>query len=226
VEGRDPRQVDRIGDEVQAIDVTLDEAVTVVLGPNMGGKSALLKLVGLCQFCGQAALPIPATSCAFGLVGGLVYVGSEESGGAAEQEGLSSFGREVRRLVAHWEGRAPRVWLLDELGRGTHPGEGARFARGVIQARESAGDRVVAATHFPEIAAVEGVARLRIRGLQVSDEALREALSGLDAQDVGQLTAALRTLMDYRPQPSRATDVPRDAWRVARALGLELDPES
>ncbi|TXD36218.1 hypothetical protein FRC98_13930 [Lujinxingia vulgaris] len=224
VQGRDPRQVDRIGDEVQAIDVALDSPVTVVLGPNMGGKSALLKLVGLCQFCAQAALPVPAGGCTFGLMEGLIYVGSEE-GGVAEEEGLSSFGREVRRLVAHWEGAAPRLWLLDEPGRGTHPAEGARFARSVIEARQQAGDRVVAATHFPEIAAADDVARLRIAGLQVSDEALRAALASGDRQDVAGLTAALRALMDYRPQPSRATDVPRDAWRVARALGLDLGDE-
>ena len=227
VQGRDPRQVDRIGDEVQPIDVALDAPVTVVLGPNMGGKSALLKLVGLCQFCAQAALPVPAERCTFGMLEGLIYVGSEE-GGAAEEEGLSSFGREVRRLVAHWEGGVPRLWLLDEPGRGTHPAEGARFARAVIEARAGAGDRVVAATHFPEIAAADTVARLRIRGLRVSDEALRLALSAGDSpleRDLDQLTSALRALMDYRPEPSLATDVPRDAWRVARALGLKLDDE-
>ncbi|RVU46804.1 hypothetical protein EA187_06625 [Lujinxingia sediminis] len=227
VQGRDPRQVERIGDEVQPIDVSLDAVVTVVLGPNMGGKSALLKLVGLSQFCAQAALPVPAERCTFGMMEALIYVGSEE-GGAAEEEGLSSFGREVRRLVAHWEGAGPRLWLLDEPGRGTHPAEGARFARAVIEARERAGDRVVAATHFPEIAAADHVARLRIRGLQVSDEALRLALAAEDApqeRDVERLTSALRALMDYRPEPSLATDVPRDAWRVARALGLDLSDE-
>ncbi|RAL20350.1 hypothetical protein DL240_17360 [Lujinxingia litoralis] len=220
--GRDPGLVDRLADQVQPIDVTLEEALTVVLGPNMGGKSALLKLVGLCHFCAQAALPVPAHSFVFSPFHALIYVGSEEPGGASDSEGLSSFGREVRRLVKHWEGRSPRLWLLDELGRGTHPQEGAKFARAVMEARAAAGDRLVVATHFPELAALQGVARLRIRGLEVSDEALRSALAGVDEGELDRLTAGLRGLMDYRPRASQATDVPRDAWRVARALGLEL----
>ncbi len=220
--GRDPLLSDALGRaDVQPIDVDITEAGTVVLGPNMGGKSALLRLIGLTQWCTQMAFPVPADECAISGVGRIVYIGSDEPGRADVTEGLSSFGREVRRFVEYWDVDQRVLWLLDEPGRGTHPEEGASLAEEICRSRLEADDRVVAATHFPQFATAEGFTILRIAGLAIDDAELERRMA--EADDVGQsLEAVLRSCMDYSVVEADGAKVPRDARRVARALGLEL----
>lgn len=221
--GRNPLLVDTVGPEdVQAVDLELREAGTVVIGPNMGGKSALLKLIGLVQWCAQLALPVPATRCENTDFERIVYVGSDEPGRADMEDGLSSFGREVQRFVDYWDGSRPTLWLLDEPGRGTHPEEGARLAEEIALKLVGRGDRVVMATHFPRLAAIDGFARLQIVGLDVDDQNLRKSVS--EAKQQGRaLTAVLRRFMDYGVIEDPDFQVPRDARRVAAALGLKID---
>lgn len=231
--GREPLTAAALAEreaDFQPVDLALGERAVVLTGPNMGGKSLLLRLVGLCQWCAQHAMPVPAAACEFAPVAAIIYVGAEEAL-EAEVEGLSSFGREVRRLVEFWDAgvgqnpRGMRMWLLDEVGRGTHPDEGAEIAREIIEARARRGDRVLAATHFPRVAALESADRLRIAGL-TDPQRLQQLLSDpdIDVQD------ALREAMDYRPVALDAGargsfEVPRDARLVAQALGLRLADE-
>lgn len=233
-QGREPEveaDLSATAEPIQAIDLELDARPTVISGPNMGGKSVLLRLIGLCQWCAQHAMPVPATSFEYARVDAIIYVGAEERINRQSTPGLSSFGREVKRLVELWEAPAGqvRLWLLDEIGRGTHPDEGADIAREVIESLSARGDRVVAATHFPRVAAMKSARRLRIAGL--SDPAKLEALLADTTLDVQR---ALRAAMDYRPicadtmidAHGEDASVPRDARVVARALGLRLRKDS
>lgn len=227
------RKTDR---KAQPIDVRIGERPVVLTGPNMGGKSALLEVVGLAQWCAQHAMPVPADLCVFRSVHAVIYVGSEEPHAVEAEAGLSSFGREVHRIV-DWQQRAeaPSLWLLDEVGRGTHPEDGAALARQIVEQLHAAGHTVVAATHFPALASLADARTLRIRGLP-EDASLEEALAAIPGASAGEPTAvetALRRLMDYQPVEITADgtddgaddvprDVPRDARRVAAALGLKL----
>lgn len=222
-EGREPSLVREIGaDEVQPVDVALERPGTVVTGPNMGGKSVLLRLIGVVQWCAQLALPVPGVECAVRDVSHIVYIGSEEPGRSEATEGLSSFGREVRRFVEHWDVEGPILWLLDEPGRGTHPDEGARLAAEISEKLVDRGDYVVMATHFPSLANNDGFASLQIAGLDVDDATLEEALADV-RQGATTLQALLRRFMDYRVVEADNAQVPRDARRVACALGLKLE---
>jgi DNA mismatch repair ATPase MutS len=221
---RHPRilqRASRRGESVQPIDLKIGQQPIILTGPNMGGKSALLRVAGLTQWCAQHALPVPADACQFQPVESIVYVGSEEPHAADIEEGLSSFGREIQRIVEHRRrSTGSGLWLLDEVGRGTHPEDGAELAVAVVETLAREGHRVVAATHFPELAALESAQTLRIRGLDDSetlDEALADAAGDADAVE-----AALRAAMDYQPEPADGKEIPRDARRVARALGLDL----
>lgn len=220
--GRDPGLATAVGErEVQAIDFEFGECPAVLTGPNMGGKSSLLVLVGLCQWCAQHAMPVPAETFAFRPVEEIVYVGSEEPSALDAAEGLSAFGREIRRLVDFRErATSPTLWLLDEIGRGTHPEDGADLANRVIGALHEAGHRVLAATHFPDVAAAEPHDARQIRGI-VDPEALEESLD-TDAP-LEQMERRLREAMDFQPVDTDAADVPRGAKIVARALGLNID---
>lgn len=224
--GRDPALRDALGvDGVQPIDVRFTGRATMVLGPNMGGKSALLRLIGLSQWCAQMALPVPADSCRLSEMRRIVYIGSEQPDHSAATTGLSSFGREIRRFVQFWDSADPVLWLLDEPGRGTHPEEGARLAEKIGQDRVQRGDFVVMATHFPRLAGCEDFDAVRVAGLDVDDSTLEEALS--DAADGAEsIQRVLGRFMDYQIVDADGAAVPRDAWRVARALGLDLDGET
>ena len=224
-QGREPLTALRLAErdeEIQPVDASVGDTPVVITGPNMGGKSVLLRLVGICQWCAQHAMGVPAAGCDFSAVQRIVYVGSEEPRAKSASLGLSSFGREVRRLVDLWDAaEPPGLWLLDELGRGTHPDEGASIASELVGKLSARGDRVAAATHFPAVASMEGVERLRIAGL-VHPKKLEELLE----EDGADVHTALRRCMDYR---TVAVDdpgdhaVPRDARVVARALGLKLE---
>ncbi len=217
-QGREPRLTRTLAmynQHTQPIDIHTDTRPTIIVGPNMGGKSVLLKLAGLCQWAAQHALPIPAESFTFSPVNSIIYVGSEEPHAAQTSEGLSSFGREIHRLVQSWYAPpAPRLWLLDELGRGTHPDEGAAIASEIIQKLHQNQDLIIAATHFPAVAELPNTLRLRIRGLT-------HDITNIDASNLQQ---SLQNLMDYTPIPSENAEIPRDARRIARALGLPIDP--
>lgn len=230
-QGREPEvhaALQAQGQPMQAVDLDLDARPAVVSGPNMGGKSVLLRLIGLCQWCAQHAMPVPAAHFDYSPVSAIIYVGAEETVHRQSTQGLSSFGREVKRLVKYWDAPADatRLWLLDEVGRGTHPDEGADIALEVIESLSARGDRVVAATHFPRVAAMKSAQRLRIAGLR--DPAKLEPLLADDTLDV---QYALRAAMDYRPICADTSfggqaEVPRDARLVARALGLNLHKNS
>ena len=225
-EGRDFLLVESLSAvEVQSVGVRLEQPATVVSGPNMGGKSALLRLIGMAQWCAQMALPVAATSVECTAVERVIYVGSDqglELESSAAQVGLSSFGREVRRFVEFWEEQGPLLWLLDEPARGTHPEEGARLAERIVVERMNRGDRLVVATHFPQLADAPGVARLQVEGLRIDEEELRREIASGDGTGES-LQAILRRCMDYRVRPVNEGQVPRDAAAIARALGLDLD---
>lgn len=207
--------------DAQRVSVAVDRPMVVITGPNMGGKSSLLALVGACQWCLQHGMPAPARSYRAPWVGQIVYVGSD---GDARTPGLSSFGREVRRVVDAAQTPGPRLWLFDELGRGTHPEEGASLAMKITRALVARGDRVLAATHFPEVARLEEAQKLRVRGLDEGAEGAVGDVRG--AESAEELTRALRAVMDYQPVEVTAHDPPRDAERIARWLGLGalIDP--
>ncbi|MEM1349275.1 MAG: hypothetical protein AAGI01_12010 [Myxococcota bacterium] len=202
-------------EDAQRVSVRVHAPLVVITGPNMGGKSSLLGLVGLCQWCMQHGMPAPAKVYRAPWCAQIVYVGSD---GDPRTPGLSSFGREVRRIVDALETPRPRMWLFDELGRGTHPEEGARLASKILRALIDRGDRALAATHFPEVARLEEAQKLRVRGL----DDLSEGASGAvyEADSAQALAQALRAVMDYQPVEVNAHDPPRDAERVARWLGL------
>ena len=188
----------------QPLDLDMDgERPVVITGPNMGGKSVLLKLVGLAQWCTAHLYPFPAQALSAWVPQALVYVGADEQG--AQAQGLSAFGREVRRIVDALEGAPAEVcWLFDEVGRGTHPEEGDALAQALVQRVHARGDAAWAVTHFLGLARAPWAQHLQIKGLD------HAALRPLAQAPLDELAGHLRQAMDYPPV------------HIARALGLKL----
>ena len=129
--------------------------VLLVSGPNMGGKSVLLKTVGLVAAMAHAALPVTAGegSRVPELDQLLVDIGDEQS----IEQGLSTFAAHLRALSRMAEAAGPRTLLLaDELGAGTDPDDGAALARALIEHVSHAGAWAIVTTHLGSLKRLAG----------------------------------------------------------------------
>ncbi len=157
------------------LDLRLDASGRIVLvtGPNMGGKTVAMKTVGLVALLAMSGLPVPASSGTrvpwFDRL--LCDIGDEQS----LQDDVSTFLSHLRRL-----GEAVRLAtsrslvLLDELGSGTDPDEGAALGRALLESIRDRGAYCLATTHFGSLKTfahdAEGV---RNASMAFDEEALR-----------------------------------------------------
>lgn len=204
-------QLAREGRAVTRQSFALGAGVTLLTGPNMGGKTVALTLAGTVQWLAQACWPVPARAATFAPVARIAWLGADES---SLMGGLSSFGSEMHALAAALDGTRSLL-LVDELGRGTNPHEGAALADAVVAHLQDGPSQVFFATHYPGVGAQTGVRRLRIVGLG----AIATQMLVARVQEVG-WKAAIDAAMDYRVVPDEVGQVAHDAIRVAACFGL------
>ena len=133
-------------------DVRLDEGGRVILltGPNMAGKSTLLRQVGLCVLLAQAGSFVPARRAVIGVVDRLfTRVGASDN----LVRGQSTFMVEMSETSAILHGATSRsLVLLDEIGRGTSTYDGVAIAWAVTEHLHNViGCKTVFATHYHEL---------------------------------------------------------------------------
>jgi DNA mismatch repair protein MutS2 len=119
----------------------------IISGPNTGGKTVTLKTAGLLVLMARAGLPLPCApaSRVFPFQSVLANIGDEQS----LERNLSTFSGHLARLKNILEkADAESLVLLDELGTGTDPGEGAALALAVLDHLRRAGARTIATTHL------------------------------------------------------------------------------
>jgi len=126
-------------------------SVMVITGPNAGGKTIALKTAGVLTLMALCGLPVSANGArsTFPLLDTLlVDIGDEQS----IEESLSTFSAHVARISAILDQAGPRTLvLLDELGAGTEPQQGAAIACGVLKELQGRGAAVIATTHLSDI---------------------------------------------------------------------------
>jgi DNA mismatch repair protein MutS2 len=136
------------GTDVEPNDVTLgsNERALIISGPNAGGKTVILKTVGLLSLMAQTGLPVTAAEGSelpcFDSV--FADIGDEQS---IEQD-LSTFSSHVSQIAGILQGAGgDSLVLLDELGSGTEPGEGAGLGAAVLESLIERGSVVLVTTH-------------------------------------------------------------------------------
>ena len=124
----------------------------MITGPNAGGKTVSLKTAGILALMAQCGLPIPAApGSRVPFLARLVATVGDEQDLLADR---STFSGRLLRLKEAWEWAGPdSLILLDELGSGTDPEEGAALAEALLEGLLEKGSMGVITTHLAQLAA-------------------------------------------------------------------------
>lgn len=123
----------------------------LITGPNTGGKTVTLKLIGLYALMIGCGFLLPASSVSYGPFGNVwADIGDEQS----LQQSLSTFSGHLRNIATIFEkAKAGDLVLLDEIGAGTDPREGAALGQSILNSLANRGVVIAASTHYGELKA-------------------------------------------------------------------------
>lgn len=140
------------------LSVTLGEEADAILitGPNTGGKTIAIKSVGLFVAMAQSGMMLPAQDVAIGCFTQIwADIGDEQS----LAQSLSTFSAHIKNISDALKSmRKDALVLLDEVGAGTDPDEGAALAQALLQAFLAKGAKILASTHYGELKVFAGSA--------------------------------------------------------------------
>jgi DNA mismatch repair protein MutS2 len=139
---------------VVPVDVELspDRPLLLITGPNAGGKTIALKTLALCALMAQVGCHVPAAEGSRLPIFERLYaiIGDEQSV-AENLSTFSAFVKQIREVLAEADARS--LVLVDELGAGTDPDEGAALAKAILETLADRGALVVATTHLEPLRA-------------------------------------------------------------------------
>lgn len=188
-------------EKVVPVDVELgkDYRILIITGPNTGGKTVTLKTVGLLTLMASSGIFIP---CDEGSGAGFFDnifcdLGDEQS----IEQNLSTFSSHMTNIAGITAGLTPRsLSLLDELGAGTDPKEGAALAYGIIRYISESKSSAVITTHYSEL-----------KDLHFSDPNIQNASMQFD-------------ISTYLPTYRLQTGIPGTSCALQIARHLKINP--
>lgn len=151
VKARHPLLEDNLRGEGRAISpvsVDLDPTrrILVISGPNAGGKTVVLKTIGILALMAQSGIPVPADEATLPVFDQILAdIGDQQS----IANHLSTFSAHVLSIKSMLESATPQsLILLDEIGSSTEPGEGAALGKAVLERFRQIGCLAIATTHY------------------------------------------------------------------------------
>ena len=187
--------------EVVPVDLTLSPTrpLLLITGPNAGGKTIALKTLALLSLMAQAGCHVPAADGSRLPIFERLYaiIGDDQSV-AENLSTFSAFVKQIRQVLDEADARS--LVILDELGAGTDPDEGAALAQAILEELAGRGSLVVATTHLEPL-----------RGFASTHPRARNASVEFDA-----VTLAPTFRLVY--------DRPGQSWALAIAARLGLAP--
>lgn len=197
------------------VTLTVDARVIILTGPNMAGKSTVLRQIGLIVLMAQIGSFVPARSANIGVVDKLfTRVGASDN----LVRGQSTFMVEMSETSAILHSATSRsLVLLDEIGRGTSTYDGVSIAWAVTEhIHDEVGCKTVFATHYHELT-------------QLSDELTAVRNFNVRVREVGEEILFLHTLepggadRSYGIEVGRLAGLPGPVLKRARALLRQLE---
>lgn len=205
----------------------LDDDIRLLLisGPNMGGKTVALKMVGLFVLMTACGMHLPAVGVTIGRFTQIFTDIGDEQSIALNTSTFSAHLRRLAGIVAAADDRA--LILIDEVGAGTEPSAGAALAVAVLERFIAIGARCIATTHATELK-LFGAGQPHVRNASVRFDPVSYAPTyQLDVGSPGQsLAFALARTMQLDPEVvARAetllSNAERDYDRALAELALE-----
>jgi DNA mismatch repair protein MutS2 len=129
-----------------SLELSDDNRVMVVSGPNAGGKTVVLKTVGLLSLMAQSGLHVPATDAELPIFHQVMPDIGDHQSIAANLSTFTSHISNIRKICDELD--PPTLVLLDEVGTGTDPEEGSALGVAIVDYLRERGAHVIVTTHY------------------------------------------------------------------------------
>lgn len=129
-----------------SLELDAEKRVMVISGPNAGGKTVVLKTVGLLSLMAQAGLHVPAIDADLPIFNQVLADIGDHQSIAANLSTFTAHIQNIREISDELE--PPALVLLDEIGTGTDPEEGSALGVGMVDYFRKCGAHVIVTTHY------------------------------------------------------------------------------